>query len=121
VEKQVGMSMKLPRKSKQWLREIEKASDRVYEKLEGAEQISKAEFESILYIVIDEIARNRRMDGAQIAAKNREVVQALTTYLQHLPESQRDWQGIVTFMYMKFHQALGLMNEQQMLKILMLQ
>lgn len=110
--------MKLPRKSKRWTREIEKVIDGAYQALEQPNQSEKAKFEAVLNVVIDGIVKNRGIERAKISEKTGEIVKALAAYLESLPEAQREWTGIITFMYMKFHQVLGLINEPQMLKIL---
>lgn len=115
------MSMKLPRKSKQWLREIEEIIDDVYKELEKHHQSDKQQFEAVLNIVMDRIAKNRDIERTKIAAKTGEIVEALAGYLKGIPEARRGWSGIVAFLYIKFHQILGLINEQQMLKILLSQ
>lgn len=113
--------MKLPRKSKQWLREIEKVVDDAYQALEQSDQSQREQLGAVLKAVIDGIAKNRGIERAKILDKKGEMIEALAVYLKSLPEAQREWTGITTFLYIKFHQALGLINETQMLKILMSQ
>ncbi|MDJ0703161.1 MAG: hypothetical protein QNJ46_07775 [Leptolyngbyaceae cyanobacterium MO_188.B28] len=109
--------MKLPRKSKQWLREIEKVVDDVSKQLEGHEKVSKAQFEMVLSVIADSISKNRNIEKTKILERSGEVVDALAEYLTSIPEEKRDWTGITAFLYMKFHQVLGLINEYQILKI----
>ncbi|HEY9643144.1 MAG TPA: hypothetical protein V6C57_21830 [Coleofasciculaceae cyanobacterium] len=113
--------MKLPRKSKQWLRESEKVVDDAYQALEQSNQSQREQLGAVLKTVIDGIAKNRGIEREKILDKKGEIVEALAVYLKSLPEAQREWTGITTFLYIKFHQALGLINETQMLKILMSQ
>ena len=110
--------MKLPRKSKQWLREIEEVVDEVFLKLDKYDQPGKKQLEATLDIVISAIAKNRGIEPTRIGEKTGEVLEALAEYLKSIPEGQRDWNGIITFLYVKYHQVLRLINEQQMLKIL---
>lgn len=110
--------MKLPRKSKQWLREIDKVIDDAYTELEKHHEPSKQQFEAILNMVINRIAKNRGLERTKIAVKTGEIVEALAGYLKSIPDTNRDWPNIVTFLYIKFHQALGIIDEQQILKIL---
>jgi hypothetical protein len=113
--------MKLPRKSKQWLREIEKVVDEVVLELNKHDQPGKRQLQATLDIVKSAIARNRGIEPTRIGEKTGEVVEALAEYLKSLPEEQRDWKGITTFLYIKYHQILSLINEQQMFKILISQ
>lgn len=113
--------MKLPNKSKEWLKEVEAVVDDACLVLENAKLSQREHFESVLGTVIDTISEKRDIEREKISEKVGEVVEALAGYLQSMPEEQRDWSGIITFMYFKFHQVLGLINEQQMLKIVIAQ
>lgn len=113
--------MQLPKKSKQWLREIEKAVDDVYTQLEGHDRVGKEQFEAVLNVVADNIAKNRNIEKTRIFEKTGEVIEALAGYLKSIPESKRGWTGITAFLYIKFHQVLELINERQMLNILISQ
>jgi hypothetical protein len=108
--------MKLPRKPKQWLREIDKATDDAYKQLEDSNRSKKEQVEIVLNVVMDRVARNRGIDRNKVAAKLGEVVESLATYLKSIPEEDRDWSGMIAFLYMEFHRVLGLINEREMLK-----
>jgi|GEM_PF-4859127 hypothetical protein len=110
--------MKLPRKPKQWLSEIQHAVDAVYLELEKHEQGGKKQFEAVLDVVIGRIAERRGIEPAKIGEKTGEIVEALGEYLKSVPQEKRDWAGIVTFLYVKYHQVLDLVNEQEMAGIL---
>jgi hypothetical protein len=110
--------MKPPRKAKQWLKEIEKVLDGVYKKMEKSEKNDKEQFEIILNHVIDCIAKNRGIERIKIEAKIGEVIEALSEYLKSTSEEKRSWEGIVAFLCMKFHQVLGIINDQQFFRIL---
>lgn len=110
--------MKLPRKSRQWLGEIEKAISKAYLQLERYDQPGKRQYEAVLSVVVTEVIRNRGVKPEKMGEKTGEMTEALSEYLKSLPEDQRAWSGIVTFLYVKYHQVLGLITEQQMLEIL---
>lgn len=113
--------MKLPSKSKEWLKEAEVVIDDAFQKLEKANQSRRVQFETALGTVIDKVSENRDIERAEVSEKVGEVVEGLAEYLKSIPENQKSWPGMITFMYFKFHQALGLINEQQMLKIVIAQ
>ncbi len=110
--------MKLPRKIRQWSREIEKTIGKAYLQLEKYDQPGKQQYGAVLTVVVTEVIRNRGVKPEKIGEKTGEIVEALAEYMKTLPESQRDWTEIITFLYVKYHQALGLIDQQQMLQIL---
>ena len=113
--------MKSPKKLKQWLREIDKVTEASFKQLDQPNQSQREQFEAVLNIVIERIARNRGVEKTKVAEKIEETVEALADYFKRLPEEHKDWAAIVTFLYIKFHQLLGLIDEKQALQILLSQ
>jgi hypothetical protein len=79
--------MKLPRKTRQWSREIEKTVGKAYLQLEKYDQIGKQEYEAVLAIVATEVIRNRGVKPEKIGEKTGEIAEALAEYMKSLPES----------------------------------
>lgn len=110
--------MKLPGSEKQWLKEIEKLIDSSYKKIEKSDLSNKEQFKSILDYVISCVSKNRRIARVKVAEKTEGVIDALAEYLKQTPEDQRSWAGTITFLYIKFHRVLGLIDEQTLLSVL---
>jgi hypothetical protein len=110
--------MKLLRSEKELLKEIDKLIDRVDKKMEKYDRIDREQFNQVLAYLVGQISKNRGIPREKITAKTREVIAALTDYIKIIPEEERDWSSIVTFLYIQYHQELGLINEQQILNSL---
>ena len=110
--------MKRPPKPSRWVKEIKKVIDGGNDLIEAYDEIGKEQFESLLNYIIDCVVKNQGVQREQVAARVDPTIEAMSAFLQSIDEDERSWDVIITFLYMKFHQELGLANDSLLKKLL---
>ncbi len=99
--------MKLPKSSRAAVRELERVVDKVLSRIDTTQEVQKEDFERLLDALILQIVKNRGLDINQVAIATPEVIEGMSEYGQ-MPEEMRGWESLVAFLYLKYHQVLGI-------------
>lgn len=95
-------------------RKIRRETQRVVQKIlrlvESYDTIGKADFETILDQVIEQVHRNTGLSIEVIRQKTHSVVQALPQEYGQLPEEARSWEAMITYLYLKYLRELGVLK-----------
>ena len=92
------------------LREIEKVVSRVMKTASQYDKIGKAEFETILHKIMQQVEKNTTADPDEIAAKTPKVIEDMPNEYGQLSEEDRSMEAIIAYLYGKYLKELGLLE-----------
>jgi D-ribose pyranose/furanose isomerase RbsD len=100
--------MKLPKSLRAARREVDRVVQKVLKLVDPNKSFEKKDFKSILNEIVHQIHMNRSIEAEEILKVTEQVVAAISTEYANLPEHLRGWEAIITFIYIKYHQELGI-------------
>ncbi|RZM81928.1 hypothetical protein [Leptolyngbya iicbica] len=100
--------MKLPNSRRNAMREIDRMVSKVIKTVEDSEVTDKQTFERLLDGVIFQVAKNRRLDINQVALATDQVIADMPAEYGQLAEELKGWETLIAFLYIKYHQVLGI-------------
>ncbi|WP_204141109.1 hypothetical protein [Halomicronema sp. CCY15110] len=100
--------MKLPNSPRNARREVDHVVGKVFKTIESANARDKETFERLLDGIIVQVAKNRRLDVNQVAVATDQVIAAMPDEYGRLEEELRGWETLIAFLYIKYHQVLGI-------------
>jgi ATP-dependent exoDNAse (exonuclease V) beta subunit len=92
-------------------RETQRVVQKILKLVESYDTIDKTDFETILDHVIEQVHRNTGLGVEVIGQKTHTVVQALPQEYGQLPEEARSWKAMITYLYLKYLQELGVLKD----------
>lgn len=99
--------MKLPKSSRNAMRELDRVVSKVIRTVESAQTVDKQTFERLLDGIILQIAKNRRLDINQVASATDQVVAEMPQEYDQLAEELKSWETLIAFLYLKYQKVLG--------------
>jgi hypothetical protein len=100
--------MKLPNSRRNAMREIDRVVIKVLKTIDSADARDKETFERVFDGVMLQVAKNRRVDVNQVATATSQVIEDMSEEYGQLAEELRGWETFIAFIYIKYHQVLGI-------------
>lgn len=91
-------------------RETEQVVRRVMKTVEKSDDIGKAEFETILQKVAQQVHKNTGIEPAQIAEATQTVIEDMPQEYGQLSDDQRSWEALISYLYLKHLKVLGVLE-----------
>ncbi len=88
-------------------KEVEKVVKHVVKTVEKYDHIGKKEFEAILHKVVQQVSKNTGISMKEVGEKTSKVIDDLPHEYGLLPESQRSWEAMIAYLYVKHLKELG--------------